>query len=147
MEEMKFVYHGSPKKIRGSFLVPHKPSDLGKKKENLKKGVYASHIKDNAIAMAIICAKGVISGSLDFNKRKKGIIYEGWPKQKYFYLYVLPNKNFLRSSKNSSQWVSNKLVKPIKIEKLRIKDYLYLIKKATNKEIKEFYKRYKKELK
>lgn len=138
----KTLYHGSPRKIKGIFLIPRKPEDLEKRKENLEKGVYASHIRNNAISMALISAKGVISSGLDFNAGKKAVIYEGWPKQKYVYLYTLLIENFHRGSKKSSQWISTKPVKPIKIEKIKVKDYLSLIKKATNKEINNFNKKY-----
>ena len=135
------LYHGSAKKIKGKFLIPKKPHDLGNQKENLIKGVYATDVKNSAIAMAIISSKGVISGTLNY--KKKSVIYEGWPKQKYIYLYHFPIQTFKRTSKESHQLVSKKSVKPIKIEKLNIKDYLKLVRKATKKEIENFFKKYK----
>lgn len=137
----KYLYHGSPKKLKGKFLIPSKPHDLGNKKENLVNGVYATDVKNSAIAMALICAKGAISGSLLY--RKKSIIYEGWPKQKYIYLYSLPVETFKEYPKKSHQWVSVVKVKPVKAEKLKVENYLYLIKKATKEEVKKFYKRYR----
>jgi hypothetical protein len=140
--EMKkeYLYHGSPRKLKGKSLIPKKPHDLGKKRENLTKGIYATDVKNSAIAMAIICAKGVRSGSLLY--RKKSVIYEGQPKQKYVYLYYLPFKTFKRTSKRSHQWVSIVKVKPTKIERLKVKNYLNLIRKATKEEVKKFYKKY-----
>ena len=138
----KFLYHGSIRKILG-YLTPHKPEDLENRKENIKKGVYASNIKNDSIAMAIISSKGVIYASLSFKKRKKALIYEGWPKQRYIYLYTLPSITFNKSSNKSSQWVSRIKVKPTKIERLKIKDYIHLIRKATEKEIKSFKTKYK----
>lgn len=143
MIKPKFLFHGSPKKIKGGFLVPRQPHDLENCKENLKKGVYASNLKGKAISMAIISSKGVRSSSLNFKKRKKAIVYEGWPKQKYFYLYILPSENFSKSNISSSQWVSSKKVKPIKTKKLKVKDYLHLIRKATQKEVEKVYKKYR----
>ena len=139
-EKLKVVYHGSPKKFKGRFLIPHKPHDLGKRKVNVIKGIYTTDIKNSAIAMAIISAKGVVSGTLFY--RKRSIIYEGWPKQKYVYLYHLPIQFFRETPKKSHQWVSVVKVKPIKTEKLKIKDYLCLIKKATKEEIHKFFKKY-----
>lgn len=139
--KIKFLYHGTPRRIKTKFLIPKKPQDLENKKENTIKAVYATYIKNSAIAMAIISAKGVISGTLNY--RKKSVVYEGWPKQKYVYLYTLPSESFSRSSKKSSQWISKKPVKPTKIEKLKIKDYLHLIRKATKKEVAGFFKKFK----
>lgn len=147
MKKPKFLFHGSPKKIKGGFLVPRQPRDLENRKENLKRGIYASDMKDRAISMALISGRGVICSALDFTKRKKAIVYEGWPKQKYVYLYILPSENFSKSNKNSSQWVSSKKVKPIKIKKLKVKDYIYLIRKATQKEVEKLYKKYKLKMK
>ena len=140
--KLKMLYHGSPKKIKGKFLIPNKPQDLGKPIKKIKKGVYATHIKNNAIAMAIICSKGVISGSLNFKKNKKAIIYEGWPKQKYIYLYSFLSEGFIKESKKSSEWISQNKVRVIDVQKLKINNYLNLLRKATDKEIKRFFKKH-----
>ena len=137
----KILYHGSVKKIKGQFLIPQKPQDLEREKENLLKAVYATDIKNSAIAMAIINARGVISGTLKY--KKMSVIYEGWPKQKYIYLYSLSSDLFKKNSKKSHQWISASKVKPIKINKLEIKDYLKLVRKAKKKELINFFKRYK----
>jgi len=130
----KILYHGSPHKLRGNKLLPKKAEDLEKNKYNLLCGVYASSIKNSAISMAIISAKGVWHAKLNTHtKTLTGIIYRGWPKQKYIYLHTLNSKNFKNIQKSSCQWISEKPVKPIKTEKLKIKDYLHLIKKATKK--------------
>ena len=110
--------------------------------EKIKKGVYATDIKNNAIAMAIISSKGVISGSLNFKKNKKAIIYEGWPRQKYVYLYGFLSKGFIKDSKKSSEWISQNKVKIINLKKLKIKNYLNLVRKATDEEIKRFFKKH-----
>ncbi|MEK6859426.1 MAG: hypothetical protein AABX54_01295 [Nanoarchaeota archaeon] len=136
------LYHGTSKKIKGNFLIPNKPQDLEIPIEKIKKGVYATPIKNNAIAMAIISSKGVISGSLNFEKNKKAIIYEGWPKQKYVYLYSFLSEGFIKKSKKSSEWISKDKVRIINLKKLKIKSYLNLIRKATDKEIKGFFKKH-----
>jgi len=141
MVKIRYLYHGSPKKLSGEKLIPKKPHDLEKKTENLYRGIYATNIKGIAIAMAIISCKGVLCASLSFNKKPFGIIYDGWPKQKYFYLYILSSNNFKRTSQ-TAQWVSKKPVKPFKIEKLAVKDYLYLIRKATKKEKENWFKKH-----
>ena len=141
--KIKFFYHGSPKKIKGKFLLPNKPQDLEKKKENLRKAVYATNLKKSAIAMALICSKGVVSASIDIKKGKKAIVYEGWPKQKYVYLYTLPKKGFVKSKGISGQHVSSEPVCLIKTERIKVKNYLNLIRKATKKEIQEYLKKYR----
>jgi len=128
--KIKYVYHGSPRKLIGSKLIARKPQDIERKKENIAKGVYASDLKNAAIAMAIISCKGVLYASLNTSKptSKPGIIHKGFPQQKYIYLYTLDAKDFKRTSKGSHQWRCPKSVKPIKITKLRVKDYMHLIK-------------------
>ena len=125
--------------MRGEKLIPKKAEDLEKNKHNLIFGVYASSIKASAISMAIISSKGVwYAGLKTQTKNPTGIIYQGWPKQKYIYLHTLQSKNFKNSPRGSSQWVSLKPIQPIKTEKLKIKDYIYLIKKATKKQKEEW---------
>ena len=127
--ERKNLYHGSVRKIIGNRLLPRIPQDLEKKPENLHKGVYATTIKEIAITMAIISCKGVNWASLSFNKKPYGKIYEGWPKQKFVYLYTLPSEPFKKSGGSGKQYVSLKPVRPIKVKKLLVKDYIYLVKK------------------
>ena len=94
----KFLFHGSPHKLRGEKLIPKKAEDLEKNKHNLIFGVYASSIKASAISMAIISSKGVwYAGLKTQTKNPTGIIYQGWPKQKYIYLHTLQSKNFKNS--------------------------------------------------
>ncbi|MCK4553292.1 hypothetical protein KAT80_03750 [Candidatus Pacearchaeota archaeon] len=146
MIKIKVLYHGSSKKLIGDKLFPKQSIDLEKNLENLIKGVYATDIKDLAIAMAIICSKGTYSSSLDFEEYKKGeskgIIYKGWPKQKHIYLYTLPIQSFKKSQGINHQFVSKKPVKPLKIEKLLIKNNLHLVRKATKKEKNIWTKKY-----
>lgn len=125
-----YLYHGSVRKIKGKFLLPSKPQDLENNPDNLHKAVYATNIKEIAIAMAIISCKGSNRASLKFKRKPYGIIYEGWPKQKYLYLYTLPKDSFIKSGEGGKQWISIMPVKPIKEEKLLVKDYIYLVKKS-----------------
>jgi len=139
----KYVYHGSPKKIKGKF-IPKIPKDLGKCKHNMMNGVYASSTKNKAIGMAVCGAKGVVSSGMgfDFGSRQKGIIYEGWPAQKYVYLYIFSSETFERFPKNSTQFVSMEAVAPVKIEKLETEKYLKLVRRASKKELNNFIKKY-----
>ena len=88
---LQLVYHGSEKKIGGN-LIPKKASDLDGTKDNILKGVYASDNKNEAIAMGIVRCKGVGSASVGTPRAKNNkvvaIIYNGYPKQTYFYLYT-----------------------------------------------------------
>lgn len=146
MKNQITLYHGSSKKLIGKKLVPKQTIDLEKNPENIIKGVYATDIRDAAIAMAIICSEGVNYSSLDFEKYKKGkskgIIYKGTPKQNYIYLYSLPSETFAKSKGIAHQFVSKVSVKPLKIEKLKIRDYVHLIRKATKKEKERWIKKY-----
>lgn len=142
----KYVYHGSARKLIGEKLIPKKANDLEKSPHNLLKGVYASDVKNEAIAMGIISSKGVHSSSCGVerkvNTKVDAIIYEGWPKQKYLFLYTLPSKTFQSKPKGSHQWVSLTPVKPEKIEKILISDYIFLVRKATKEEKENWNKKY-----
>ena len=129
----KYLYHGSPKRLEGKFLLPKRADDLNKNPDNLHKAIYATDIKEDAISMAIVSCDGVSLSSLDLNKKPHGIIYEGWPKQDYFFLYSIFPKTFTKSIKIKHQFISKEPIKPIKIEKLKVKDYLHLVRKATKK--------------
>lgn len=144
MEKIKFLYHGSPKKLIGEKLIPNKPNDLGNRKDNLNSGVYATDLKESAIAMAIISSEGVHSAGLNFAQSKncKGIIYKGWPTQEEIYLCILNPKEFVQTGKIKHQFLCQNPVKPLNIEKILIKDYLYLIRNATDKEKERWIKKY-----
>ena len=144
----KYLYHGSGKRLVGDKLIPKKANALGENENNSLKGIYASSVKEQAISMALHSCKGVGEGELGMHKIngelkiQDSIIYRGWPKQKYIYLYILPTENFHNKPIGSAQWVSFDPVKPERIEKLSVKDYIYLVRKANNKEKKEFFEKY-----
>src|SRR3989344_4097723 len=113
MKKPKYVYHGSGRKIIGEELMPKKARDLDEKNENNDlTGIYASSVREQAISMAIHSCKGVKEGSLQMHKFngkmkiKYSIIYRGWPKTKYIYLYTMSSKTFVNKPLGSSQWVS-----------------------------------------
>ena len=101
--------------------------------------------------MGIIRCKGVGSATCGTPRAKSNkiiaIIYEGTPKQTYFFLYTLPSKSFVNRPRGSHEWVSSKPIKPEKVERLSVKNYIHLIKKATKKEKKDWLKKYGKKLK
>ncbi|MBN2642781.1 MAG: hypothetical protein JXR78_14100 [Victivallales bacterium] len=142
MSTSSYLYHGSTRKIKGKILLPSQADDLAKRPENLHCAVYATDVKEIAIAMAIISCKGVMSSSLIFKQEPFGIIYEGWPKQKYVYLYTLPKREFEKTTANEKQWISYKPVQPIKVQKLLVADYLHLVREATMRERDVFFKKY-----
>lgn len=142
--KQKVLYHGSSKRLIGKKLVPKKADDLEKHLDNLHKAVYATDIKKSAMAMAIISCKGVHSASLNMKKEPYGTIYKGFPKQEYIYLYSLPKETFVKSPNIKHQFISEVSVKPLKIEKLKVKDYLDLIRKATKKEKEVWMNKYEK---
>jgi hypothetical protein len=136
----KYVYHGSPRKLEGDKLVPKQATDLAEAPENFHLAVYASDIKGIAIAMAIIASKGVEGGSLNSVEEPYGIMF-GLPKQEYIYLHTLSSETFEPAVR--PQWISHVPVKPIKTEKLLVKDYLHLVRKATEEETKAWKEKYK----
>lgn len=140
--KLKHVYHGSIRKIRGNKLLPRQAKDLGNNPENLHRAVYATDVKDIAIAMAIISCKGVNEASLKFGKRPFGIVYDGRPKQNFIYLYSLPIKTFKQEGGKGNQYYSLKPVKPVKAEKLSVRNYMDLIRRATKKEKEKWNKKY-----
>lgn len=146
--KIRYLYHGSTRPLVGEYLLPNKPYDLENKLDNLHEAVYATSNINIAIVMAIISSKGVNYASLKFDKKPYGEIYEGWPKQKFVYLYVLPSKTFIQSGEKGKQWISNVKVKPLKCLKIKIDKYLSLVRKVDlprNKEhfikLKEFAKK------
>ena len=144
MRKPKFLYHGSPNKLIGKSLIPSKGYDSEDRPENNQLGVYATNVKEIAIAMAIVSSKGVIGAGLDDYKLGKapGVIHVGKLKQKYVYLYTLSSKEFKPTPSIKDQWISKKSVKPIKIEKLYINDYKHLIRYSKKDEREKWEKKY-----
>lgn len=144
MKKSKYLYHGSPNKLKGNTLNPSQGDDSDERPENKLFGVYASDRKDFAIAMAIMTCKDVLGGSIDGFKGGKIIarIYGKFPKQKYVYLYTVPSKTFRPTKTIEHQFISKVPVKPIKTEKIVVSDYLHLLKKATKEETKKWIKKY-----
>ena len=143
MKKPKYVYHGSGKELKGDKLVPKKAADLERNSDNCLKGIYASGTREESIAMGIMSCKGVGSSSLRIkNGKMDAIIFKGWPKQDYFYLYTLKSETFENRPKGSQQYVSLKAVKPVKIERLPVKKYVGLVRKPSEKEKKEWFGRY-----
>ena len=140
----KLLYHGSPNKLMGEKLNPSQGEDSDERPENNQFGVYATDRKDLAIVMAIIGCKDVIGGSIDEYKQGKlnARIYGEFPKQEFIYVYHLPLETFKQTKIDKHQFVSLVAVKPIKIEKLRVNDYTYLIQKTTKKETADWLKKY-----
>lgn len=137
------LYHGSAKEIEGEELLPRQAHDLSEVPENLYCAVYATDIRDIAIARAIIRCKGVHSSTLMFKWRPCGLIYNGWPEQEHIYLYTLPSDTFKQEGGDGAQWHSLKPVKPSKIERISVLDNIHLIRKATDEEIRRFFERYR----
>jgi hypothetical protein len=139
----KYLYHGTRKKINGNKLEPRKSIGLGNKEKDKLTAIYATNKKNAAIVMGII--SGAKLSSMHFYGGKaKGKIYEGWPKRNEVYLYFLPSDSFTKL--DSWQWASNQPVKFSKVKKLKTKDYLHLIRKATKKEKEDWFKKHKSEL-
>ena len=144
MTKVKVLFHGSPNKLIGNKLNPSQGDDSDERPENNQFGVYATDRKDLAIVMGILGCKDVIGGSIDeYEKGKLNTrIYGEFPKQEYIYVYHLPVETFNQTEIDKHQFVSLVSVKPIKVEKLKVKDFTYLIQKATKEETDYWMKKY-----
>jgi hypothetical protein len=130
----KYVYHGSTKKIEGH-LEPRKSTDLGNKPENLHTAVYAATNRDVAIAMAILGTGNIKGSSL---LKGSAIYYAGAPdKNATVFLYVFPKDKF-EPTKNPRQYISKVPVVPSRIYKIKVKDYLHLVREGTKEEKERF---------
>jgi len=140
----KVLYHGSSRKLVGETLNPSLGDDSEERPENNLFAVYATNRKDLAIVMAIIGCKDVIGGSIDEYKKGKlnARIYGNYPNQEFIYLHHLPIKTFKQTKIDKHQFVSFEKVKPIKTEKIRVKDYYHLVKVATKNETNKWVKKY-----
>lgn len=149
MKKPKYLYHGSPHKLKGDTVNPSQGDDSDERPENKLFGVYASDRKDFAIVMAILTCPDVIGGSIEGFTEDKIIakIYGSFPKQKYIYLHTISSKTFKPTKSISHQFISEKPVKPVKTEKILVSDYLHLIKKATKEETKKWLQKYERKLK
>jgi len=130
----KYVYHGSSKKIK--ILEPRKPDDSDP--TNSKRAVYATSNKDYALGMAAMRSAPGVSG---FANRKTGQqnVIEGWPNEKaVVYLHILDAKDFKRN--RGDQYICEKKINPVKIEKFKVGDLKHLWRKSSKKELKEFLK-------
>jgi hypothetical protein len=133
-KESLTLWHGSPRKLIGEFLLPHKATDVSGRPENCHDGVYALEKREFAIVMGILNSKGIEVGStLDFSKDvPEGIVIGGWPKQETVYLYRLSAKTFQKI--DSNQWVSHSRVKPCEIIEIKVKNFIHLVRPATDEE-------------
>lgn len=131
MQNLIELYHGSPRKI--NILEPKLATGMGKD-SNRQIGVYATDKKDRAIAMALIHLKGIKGGTrLNFPSGKvDGIVFNGWPTQKYFYLHILPSESFEKV--DSWQYISKECVVPVRVERLKVSDYIHMLRKGTRQE-------------
>ena len=139
-EESLTLWHGSPRKLIGEFLLPHKAVDITRQPENCHDGIYALEKREFAIIIGIITGKGVRLGSaLDFSKDvPDGIVMGGWPNQETVYLYRLPAQTFQKVDGN--QWVSHTKVKPCEIVEIKAREFMHLIRTATDEEKARFLK-------
>jgi len=125
------LYHGSPYHIEG-MVEPRQGKDPSKKPENNLFGVYATDNIEIAICKAILSCQGINGITYLDSKRKKppyGIIFSGWPKAEHIYIYRLPVATFKPISENS--WISPVPVRPIEVQKMKVKDCIYVVRKAT----------------
>ena len=147
MKKINVLYHGSPRKLVGEKLNPSYGGDSEERPENNFLAVYATDRKDLAIVMAMMACKDVIGGSIDKYKKSKldARIYGNYPNQKFIYLHHLPVKTFKQTKIDKHQFVSLVAVKPIRTEKISVKDYHHLLRPATKDETAKWTKKYGKQ--
>ncbi len=132
----KFLWHGTPKRMKGETLLPRKAID--KCPENSQLGVYATESRDVAIAVALRKCDGVSKGNVKLDGDPPyGIMFIGWPSQEHIYLYKLSFESFVEVG--SGQWISYEPVIPLSEEKISVDNSIHLIRKATKEEEKIFY--------
>ena len=135
VKKSKYLYHGSGIKLK--FLTPKNPIGENDPKSCVK-GIYATSDKNFALAIASCRSSKDVHA---FNNRKTHVqnIVKGWPDENAtVYLYVLDSKDFIHNS--GSEWVTNKKIKPIRIEKHLVKDLKHLYRKSNETELKEWMK-------
>ncbi|MBT3297414.1 hypothetical protein HN385_00660 [archaeon] len=146
MGKLKVLFHGSPHKLIGDKLNPSQGDDSEERSENNQFGVYATDRKDLAIVMGILGCEGVTGGSIDeyIGDKLNARIYGGFPKQEYIYVYHVPVETFKQTQIDKRQFISLVAVKPVKIEKIKVKEFTHLIRNATKEETTYWMKKYKK---
>lgn len=128
---LEYLYHGSPNHIEGK-VEPRQGKDISNKPENNLFGIYATNNLGIAISQAILSCRGTRGlAYLNFERKEPpyGIIFSGWPKAEYIYIYKLPLATFKRVSKHS--WVSPVPVMPIKLQIMQVRDFIHFVRKAT----------------
>ncbi len=138
---MDYLYHGSINLLQGEHLIPRKAKDIRDIKANTQIGIYATDVRNSAIAMAILHSPGVNGSRLlkSYGDEPCAIIFEGWPDEKLeIFLYKLPKDTFKPTPPIEHQFISYVPVKPIEVEQLRVKDYLHLIRRPTYAELSEW---------
>lgn len=128
-----YLYHGSAVPLEGDVLMPKKGRDAKNRPDNLHNAVYASDSKEIAVAMALVRCKGVKMSSVRFTHNPPATIYEGWPEQDEIYVFLLSPAKFIQTGMKK-QWFSLFPTKPLKVEKLRVADYLHLVRRADEDE-------------
>lgn len=138
------LFHGSSNELSGDFLNPSQGKDVAERPENNYFAVYATDRKDLAIAMAIIGCSDTIGGSIDeyVDGKLNAKIYGDFPSQEYIFLHYLPIKSFKQTKIDEHQFYSLKVVKPLKTEKIRVKDYYHLFVVASEQETNNWIKKY-----
>ena len=144
MSRPNVLYHGSSRELEGETLNPSWGDDSEERPENNLFAVYATDRKDLAVVMAMIGCKDVLGGSIDEYQDGKlnARIYGNYPSQEYIYLHYLPTDTFEQTKIDEHQFVSLVPVKPIKTEKIRVRDYLHLARIATKEETDKWIKKY-----
>ena len=128
---LAYLYHGSPNHIEGK-VEPRQGKDIDNKPEKNLFGIYATDNLEIAISKAILSCRGIRGLTYLNSERKKppyGIIFAGWPKAEYIYIYKLPIATFKPVSKHS--WISPVPVMPIELQIMQVRDFMHLVRKAT----------------
>jgi hypothetical protein len=87
--------------------------------------------------MAILRTGNITRSSL-MRESPYGVYHFGKPDENAIvYLYVFPKDKF-EQTQNPNQYISRVPIKPLRIFKLKVKDYLHLVRDATEEEKQKF---------
>lgn len=144
MEKEIIIYHGGPKKLENVCLEPRQAYDHPDRPKNNQLAIYGTDKKDLAIVMAMFGCDDVMGGSINEYKEDvlNAVIFGQYPQQEFVYIYHLPSETFKQTKIDHHQFISDKSVKPIMVEEVRVKDYYHLARLGTSEETKNWLEKY-----
>ena len=139
------LYHGSTRLM--DRIQARKAIDVGGDPSNNQTAVYATDMRNFAISMGLT-SKGSDVGHFwsedETDSEFQSVLYNGDIRHgEYVYLYTLPrfdsnNKDMFVKSSTHHEFYSKpgiKYIEPLKVEKLKVDDYLHLLRKPNKEDL------------